>query len=86
MNKKDFFKYLLWTLLLGLLFLTLFSGLAIKTKTISYAEFLERVEKKEVESIEINLDKNEFIFTDNNENTYITENPKYDNLDRKSVV
>jgi len=80
MNKKDFFKYLLWTLLLGLLFLTLFSGLAIKTKTISYAEFLERVEKKEVESIEINLDKNEFIFTDNNENTYITENPKYDNF------
>jgi len=83
MNKKKKLKKFLFTIPLIVIpmFLGYFANIsASKIETISYNEFMEMVENKEIDNIEINLTNDTFEVEDHNGNHYLTDNPKYSNF------
>ena len=82
MKKKSAMKV---TIIISIIFVisfvvSQFMSFGDKTEELTYNDFIQMVENKEVDNIQINLNNDTFLVEDNNGKTYITDNPKYSNF------
>lgn len=57
-----------------------------KTEVISFNQFNQMVQNKEIKKVSINLKGNTFTVIDNNNKKYTTDNPKYDNFKKELLL
>lgn len=78
-NKKDIKSIVVPLFFIILLFVSfLFSPIEDKTQYLEYKSFMEMVDKKEINKVYLNFNKDTFVATDNNNKNYNVNNPKYD--------
>lgn len=81
MKNHDFVKGIFITFICSFFLFSFWAySMGGTTEEIPYAEFQEMVKDKKVDIVSIDLTADTFRFEDTNGNTYITENPKYDNF------
>lgn len=79
-NSKKSGTIFLFTVLLIILVYSLSNSFQTQIgepETITYTQFLEKVEEKEIKEVIVNLREDTFLLIDNNKKKYITDNPKY---------
>lgn len=64
------------TIFLMMIYLYQAANIAIEENDIPYTEFTKMVEEKKVKDVQINLNESKFVFTDTEDNVYVSDNPK----------